>query len=111
MPYFITDKSPDCSGWATVKEDGEVIGCHTTKQDAIDQMVAVSIAEDMEPGGERQVSLNVPAYIRSAARKGLDYYGQGLAGDGLVDRRQGDSCERLGCKTSCGFGCIKELKC
>ena len=164
MPYFITDKSPDCSGWATVKEDGEVIGCHTTKQDAIDQMVAVSIAEDMEPGGERalpdnyrpalaadvpegracgnchyynedmiqedgkelkaycmkwdayvlggwycnawkpheeedfddvaedvmddeerQVSLDVPVYIRSAARKGLDYYGQGLAGDGLVD--------------------------
>ena len=39
MPYFITDKSPDCSGWATIKEDGEVIGCHTTKQDAIDQMV------------------------------------------------------------------------
>jgi len=153
MPYFITDKSPDCSGWATVKEDGEVIGCHTTKKDAIDQMVAVSIAEDMEPGGERalpdnyrpalaadvpegracgnchyynesmiqedgkelkaycmkwdayvlggwycnawepedheeerQVSLNVPVYIRAAARKGLDYYGQGLAGDGLVDR-------------------------
>jgi len=216
MPYFITDKSPDCSGWATVKEDGEVIGCHTTKQDAIDQMVAVSIAEDMEPGGERnsdadeviivdidgtliaggrgiqknvdyvnslypdyyiyivtgrpesdeektlqelsdagvqfndiqfnedmsidtpeykkqtaadileenpvklaidnddaarqayaslgiatkdpktiktgdipsirQVSLDVPTYIRTTARKGLDYYGQGLAGDGLVDR-------------------------
>jgi len=165
MPYFITDKSPDCSGWATIKEDGEVIGCHTTKQDAIDQMVAVSIAEDMEPGGERalpdnyrpalsadvpegracgncafydddnviadgdnlkawcekwdeyvdggfycnawqpheeemeeeeeeeeeeesvrQVSLEVPVYIRTAARKGLDYYGQGLAGEGLVDR-------------------------
>jgi len=53
MPYFITDKSPDCSGWATIKEDGEVIGCHETKEDAIAQMVAVSIAEDMEPGGER----------------------------------------------------------
>jgi HK97 family phage prohead protease len=53
MPYFITDSSPDCSGWATVKEDGEVIGCHTTKQEAIDQMVAVSIAEEIEPGGER----------------------------------------------------------
>ena len=53
MPYFITDESPDCAGWATIKEDGEVIGCHTTKQAAIDQMVAVSIAEDMEPGGER----------------------------------------------------------
>jgi len=216
MPYFITDKSPDCSGWATIKEDGEVIGCHQSKQDAVDHMVAVSLAEDMAPGGERnsdadeviivdidgtliaggsgiqknvdyvnslypdyyiyivtgrpesdqektmqeladagvqfndiqfnedmsiptaeykkqtaadileenpvklaidndaaarrayaslgiatkdpktikadevpsirQVSLDMPAYIRAAARKGLDYYGQGLAGDGLVDR-------------------------
>ena len=160
MPYFITDKAEGCAGWATTKDDGEVIGCHTTKQDAIDQMVAVSIAEDMEPGGERalpdnyrpalspdvpegracgncafyneddvqgegdnlkawcerwdayvdggfycnawqpyeeeeedemedevrQVALNLPTYIRTAARKGLDYYGQGLAGDGLVER-------------------------
>ena len=156
MPYFITDKSPDCNGFATVKEDGEVIGCHTTKQDAIDQMIAVSIAEDIEPGGERVLPDNyrpalapdvpegracgncyhydetdvqgegedlkaychkwdayvdggfycnawqpdeeddhedmraalpsVPVYIRSAARKGLDYYGQGLAGDGLTDK-------------------------
>jgi hypothetical protein len=53
MPYFISDSNPDCSGWAVEKSDGEVIGCHTSKQDAIDQMVAVSIAEDMEPGGER----------------------------------------------------------
>ena len=55
MPYFITDTSPDCDGWATIKEDGEVIGCHDTKQAAIDQMVAVSIAENMEPGGERNL--------------------------------------------------------
>ena len=53
MPYYISDQNPDCSGWAVEKEDGEVIGCHETKQAAIDQMVAVSIAEDMEPGGER----------------------------------------------------------
>jgi hypothetical protein len=33
----------------------------TTKQDAIDQMVAVSIAEDMEPGGERAE----PDYIKT----------------------------------------------
>jgi HK97 family phage prohead protease len=151
MPYFISESNPDCAGWAVEKEDGEVIGCHMTKQDAIDQMVAVSIAEEMEPGGERvlpdnyrpalaedvpegracgncyfydesrqnaegdkawcekwddfvdgayycnawqvdehdeerQVSLNLPAYIRSAARKGLEYNAQGLAGDGLVER-------------------------
>jgi HK97 family phage prohead protease len=53
MPYFVTDSSPDCSGWATIKEDGEVIGCHENKQDAIDQMVVVSLAEEIEPGGER----------------------------------------------------------
>ena len=53
MPYFITNTNPDCSGWAVEKEDGEVMGCHATKQDAIDQMVAISVAEDMQPGGER----------------------------------------------------------
>ena len=58
MPYFITDKAEGCSGWATIKDDGEVIGCHQTKADAIAQMVAVSIAEDMEPGGERALPDN-----------------------------------------------------
>jgi uncharacterized protein len=53
MPYFITDKADGCSGWATIKDDGEIMGCHTTKQAAIDQMVAISLAEEMEPGGER----------------------------------------------------------
>ncbi len=86
MPYFISDKNPECAGWAVEKEDGEVMGCHQTKQDAIDQMVAISVAEDMEPGGERAVELNVPAYIRSAAAKGLEYNAEGLAGDGLVER-------------------------
>jgi HK97 family phage prohead protease len=53
MPYYISNDNPECTNWAVEKEDGEVIGCHNTKQDAIDQMVAVSIAEDMKPGGER----------------------------------------------------------
>jgi len=53
MPYFITDKADGCSGWATIKDDGKVMGCHTTKQAAIDQMVAISLDEEMEPGGER----------------------------------------------------------
>lgn len=56
MPYFISDQQTDCDGWATVKDDGSgpvTIGCHTAKQDAVDQMVAVSLAEDMPSGGER----------------------------------------------------------
>jgi len=51
MPYFVTNEHPDCSNWATVKEDGELVACHETEQDAIDQMVAVSLAEEIEPGG------------------------------------------------------------
>ena len=58
MPYFITESNADCSGWAVEKDDGEVLGCHGTKQDAIDQMVALSLAEGMEPGGERALPEN-----------------------------------------------------
>jgi HK97 family phage prohead protease len=65
MPYYITDKAESCSGWATIKEDGEVIGCHTTKQDAVDQMVAISLSEDVEVGGERALpnELQVGDYV------------------------------------------------
>lgn len=56
MPYFVSDKQADCSGWATVKQESDgsytTMACHGTKQEAIDQMVAISISEDMEPGGE-----------------------------------------------------------
>lgn len=99
MPYFISQKQPGCDGWATVKEnpDGtlDTIGCHASKQDAIDQMIAVSISENIEPGGEyrapappedRAVSLDVPAYIKTAAARGIEYYEAGRGGDGLVDR-------------------------
>lgn len=53
MPYFISNDNPDCGGWAVEMNDGEVVGCHQTKEDAIDQMVAVSLDEGIEPGGER----------------------------------------------------------
>jgi hypothetical protein len=52
-PYYINDDNAECSGWAVEKEDGEVMGCHTTKQDAIDQAVAIARAEDSEFIGER----------------------------------------------------------
>ena len=51
MPYFITDRHPECANWAVVKEDGELLACHATEDEAIDQMVAVSLAEDLDPGG------------------------------------------------------------
>jgi HK97 family phage prohead protease len=90
MPYYISDKESDCAGWATVKEnpDGsfETIGCHDSKQGAIDQMIAVSLAEGIEPMGEiRAVDLSVPSFIRENAQRGLDYLKEGFGGDGLTD--------------------------
>ena len=101
MPYFIWDESPECSGWAVVKEDGELMSCHKDKQSAIEAMVGVSAAEGIEPGGSyeeehdeeieveetelREVNLTPPAYMRAAARQGLRYYEEGKAGDGVVD--------------------------
>ncbi|HEY7825052.1 MAG TPA: hypothetical protein VIG24_19585, partial [Acidimicrobiia bacterium] len=55
MPYYISDEADGCDGWATVKDDGEVMGCHSTKQDAIDQAVAIALAEDSEFLGERML--------------------------------------------------------
>jgi hypothetical protein len=54
MPYGISQNQADCSGWATVKETAngyETIACHTSKEDAVKQMVAISISENMEPMG------------------------------------------------------------
>ncbi len=63
MPYFISDTAEGCDGWATVKDDGEVMGCHTTKQDAIDQGVAIALAEGSTFEGERsleEILVNAP---------------------------------------------------
>lgn len=64
MPYFITDNAEGCSGWATIKENDEILGCHQSKQEAIDQMIALSIAEDIEPGGERKYKKTLKTYKR-----------------------------------------------
>jgi uncharacterized protein len=54
MPYYITNENPDCNGWAVMAVDSEeVFGCHATKQSAIDQAVAISLAEEVEFLGER----------------------------------------------------------
>lgn len=62
MPYFITNNNPECTNWAVEKDDGEVIACHNSKEEAIAQMVAISLAEDIEPGGERNAD-GKPAII------------------------------------------------
>jgi len=54
MPYYIEKDNDACkSGWAVTSEAGTVLGCHTDKDSAIKQAVAVSIADDEPFEGER----------------------------------------------------------
>jgi len=69
MPYYITDQADSCPAWALVKEDGEVVACHETESDAIDQMIAISLAEGIEPGGtytEQERDSSIDAETRAA---------------------------------------------
>ena len=96
MPYYISTKQTDCADWATVKQETDgtytTIGCHKNKQDAIDQMIAISLEEDIEPQGEvRAVNLAPPAYMRAAARRGLRLHEEGKSGDGLVPQTVEDA--------------------
>jgi HK97 family phage prohead protease len=149
-PFYISETT-DCPGWAVVKEDNSVVSCQDSKDDAIAQMVALSLAENLEPGGElastrelpdnyrpalaedvpegracgncffynedrvnpegdkawcekwddfvdggfycnawepdqeeRDIDQEAPAYMRAAARRGLEFHEQGLSGDGVT---------------------------
>ena len=107
MPYFISNDNPDCSGWAVEKDDGEVIGCHRTRRDAIEQMVAVSLAEGMEPGGERAAKAipedrRPPQGAREEAERGLEWrreYGRGGTAVGVARARDIANGENLSMDT------------
>lgn len=80
MPYSITQEHPECAGWAVVKdEDNRLMGCHQTEADAQAQLTALNIAESEER------SIPVTAKMRESAQRGLGYWADGLAGDGLQE--------------------------
>jgi HK97 family phage prohead protease len=66
MPYFIAKDRVGCeSGWAVVDDAGDLVACHDSKQGAIDNAVALSIATDEPFEGERAAvgSLLVGDYV------------------------------------------------
>ena len=63
MPYSVVNDSPDCAGWAVIKDGtGEVMGCHDTEADAEKQLVAINIAEY----GDRATVRALPENYRPA---------------------------------------------
>jgi hypothetical protein len=69
MPYSVAYDVAGCDGWAVIKDGtGEVMGCHRSEDAAQDQLTALNIAEF---GGDERADAP-PAYIRRAARRGLE---------------------------------------
>ncbi len=52
MPYYLSKETKNCVGrWAVVNENGELKGCHDTKEQATAHMVAISLATNEPVGG------------------------------------------------------------
>lgn len=90
MPYTVIDNAEGCSGYAVVKE-GETTpipgGCHASKQDAIDHMVAVEIATAEE---QRADSYPVNDAMVAEAKRGLEWraeFGRGGTEVGVARAR------------------------
>jgi len=45
-----------------------------------------TVEPEVEDDEDRAINQDAPAYMRAAARRGLEYYADGLGGDGLVER-------------------------
>ena len=69
MPWHIEADNPDCAGYAVVKDaDGEIEGCHRTRDQAERQLAALYAAEP------EARAIGVPTDIMAEeARRGLDW--------------------------------------
>ena len=68
MPYHIAHDVEGCSGYAVVKDDdGEVMGCHDTEQEAKDQLAALHANE----GGEADAAVQKEEWHAIIAPEGV----------------------------------------
>jgi len=93
MPYEIQMDNEDCQGHAVVKlDDGRIMGCHETHEEAEKQLQAILINEakqkeenNLDQEAElRQVDRTPPKFMQENAQRGLDNLNK--AGDGLTDK-------------------------
>lgn len=102
MPYYIAKNREGCSsGWAVVGQEGKLHGCHTTKQSAIDQAVAISLSTKEPFKGERATDvaprddIQVGTSVKWEEITGEEYYGivtelqGGLTVVALYDEEEG----------------------
>jgi HK97 family phage prohead protease len=68
-----------CEKWEDFVDGGYYCNAWEPKEQAEEE------AQE-EPKEVRDVNLTPPAYMRAAARRGLEYHAEGLSGDGLTER-------------------------
>jgi uncharacterized protein len=87
MPYHLSTEIADCSGVAVVKtETGEVMGCHTSREDANAQLAVLHIAE----ADVRADSYKPTDAMAEEAQRGLDWrdeYNRGGTAVGVARAR------------------------
>ena len=73
MPYSVTQTHPECPDYAVIKDDdGQLMGCHPTKAEANEQVVALYAAE----AGDYPRSLDMN-YERRTATEGVELRQEG----------------------------------
>jgi HK97 family phage prohead protease len=94
------DPSSEASCDATKGWLDAMIDRDETAEEAAGGEQGAPMAEPLEAGADSEMqpeapvgraTYNVPEYIRAAARKGLEWYAQGLAGDGLQPETVADA--------------------
>jgi hypothetical protein len=64
MPWHLEDDHPGCEGFAVVKDEGnELVGCHRTRAQALDQLAALNIAEPDAGDQEDRAAGDPPAIV------------------------------------------------
>jgi len=88
MPYSVGEKgSYGCSGYPAVKDDGTVMGCHKTAEEAANQIYAINVSE-----GNIEAGVGIKNPEESPIRKALpDAYGPASA-DGVPAGRNCANC-------------------
>jgi HK97 family phage prohead protease len=89
MPWEIVADDPACPmsrpyGVHKV-DDGELEGCHASRQDAEDQVAALNIAESEDDERAADDTYEPPQGVQDAAARALEWIAEGLAGDGFTD--------------------------
>lgn len=92
MPYSVSEDAacPIDKPYGVVKEDGEVMGCHSSEFDAEKQVAALYASEGIERAKYDDIDFTPPKGVREEAQQGLDWrkeHGRGGTAVGIARAR------------------------